>query len=117
MDKGTLEHVAITLVLTWIGMVVGVFSGHPTIGAVIGYALACGIFIGRELAQAEYRWIKEFGDGLRANMPRFAYLRPVVWDLHDYCGLFAPIGAGGAFVTALHWAIPLIKTIAERMLT
>jgi hypothetical protein len=34
----------------------------------IGAALASGYFLGREVAQAEYRWIEQFGDGLRANL-------------------------------------------------
>lgn len=35
----------------------------------IGAALASGYFLGREVAQAKYRWIEQFGDGLRANLP------------------------------------------------
>lgn len=35
--------------------------------AVVGAALAIGVFFGREHAQAEYRWIERFGEGRRAN--------------------------------------------------
>lgn len=35
--------------------------------AIVGAALAIGVFFGREHAQAEYRWIERFGDGKRAN--------------------------------------------------
>lgn len=48
-----------------------------------GAALACGYFIGRELAQAEYRWIEQFGQGLRANMPWWGVFDGRVWDNAD----------------------------------
>jgi hypothetical protein len=44
-----------------------------------GAALACGYFLGRELAQAEYRWIEHFGHGLRANLPWWGAFDPRVW--------------------------------------
>lgn len=46
-------------------------------------ALPCGYFIGREVAQAEYRWIENFGDGLRANMPWHAVFDIRVWQTGD----------------------------------
>ena len=46
-------------------------------------ALPSGYFIGREVAQAEYRWIENFGDGLRANMPWHAVFDPRVWETSD----------------------------------
>ena len=48
-----------------------------------GAAVASTYFIGREIAQAEYRWIEQFGDGLRANMPWWAPLDPRVWTTPD----------------------------------
>lgn len=48
-----------------------------------GAALACGYFVGREVAQAEYRWIEHFGHGLRANMPWWGAYDPRVWDNAD----------------------------------
>jgi hypothetical protein len=45
----------------------------------IGAALACGYFLGREVAQAEYRWIEQFGDGLRANLPWWGALDARLW--------------------------------------
>lgn len=48
-----------------------------------GAALACGYFMGRELAQAEYRWIEEFGGGLRANMPWWGAFDGRVWPKAD----------------------------------
>lgn len=48
-----------------------------------GALLACGYFLGRELAQAEYRWIEQFGEGLRANAPWWAAFDPQVWTRPD----------------------------------
>ena len=45
----------------------------------IGAALPCAYFVGREVAQAEYRWIEAFGGGLRANMPWWAAFDVRVW--------------------------------------
>ena len=47
----------------------------------IGAAAAAAYFIGREIAQAEYRWIEQHGQGLRANMPALAIFRtPGIWS-------------------------------------
>lgn len=62
-----------------------------------GAALPCGYFVGREVAQAEYRWIETFGGGLRANMPWHAAFDPRVWQTIDQ---FAD------------WAGPLVACIA-----
>lgn len=45
----------------------------------IGAALASGYFLGREVAQAEYRWIEQFGDGLRANLPWWGAADARLW--------------------------------------
>lgn len=59
-----------------------------------GALLACGYFIGRELAQAEYRWIEQFGAGLRANAPWWAALDPKVWTKADQIAdVIGPIAA------------------------
>jgi hypothetical protein len=50
----------------------------------IGAILASGIFIGREYAQAEYRWIAQFGNGLRENMRWDDPLDPKVWNFHNF---------------------------------
>ncbi len=57
-----------------------------------GGALASGYFIGREVAQAEYRWIEQFGTGLRADMPWHAAFDPRVWKNADQIAdLIAPV--------------------------
>lgn len=45
--------------------------------------MASAYFIGRELAQAEYRWIEHIGQGLRANMPWWGPFDPQVWTTLD----------------------------------
>jgi hypothetical protein len=55
-------------------------------------ALVSGYFIGREVAQAEYRWIELYGNGLRANMPWWGPLDLRVWPKVDqWMDLFAPV--------------------------
>ena len=44
-----------------------------------GAASACIWSISREITQAEYRWIEQFGGGLRANMPWWGGLDYRVW--------------------------------------
>lgn len=48
-----------------------------------GAALASAYFIGREFAQAEYRWIELYGHGLRANMPWWDPFDLRVWPKLD----------------------------------
>ena len=48
-----------------------------------GAAAACAWSISREITQAEYRWIEQFGEGLRANMPWWGGLDPRVWQKAD----------------------------------
>lgn len=45
----------------------------------IGAWIACAYFLGREVAQAEYRWIEAFGGGLRANMAWWAVFDIRIW--------------------------------------
>ena len=63
------------------------------IAGLIGWLVGCAsifagsmamFFLGRELAQAEYKWIEWFGDGRRANMPWWAIFDPRVWDKHSF---------------------------------
>ena len=48
-----------------------------------GAASACAWAVAREITQAEYRWIEQFGSGLRANMPWWGGLDPRVWQSFD----------------------------------
>lgn len=48
-----------------------------------GSAAAIFWVVSREIAQAEYRWIEQYGDGLRANMPWWGGLDYQVWQRLD----------------------------------
>lgn len=48
-----------------------------------GTAAAISWVVSREIAQAEYRWIDQYGDGLRANMPWWGGLDYHVWQRLD----------------------------------
>lgn len=71
-----IEHAVVALLIQ---AVIGLATRNWWAGA----ALACGYFIGREVAQAEYRWIEQFGHGLRANMPWWGVFDGRVWTKAD----------------------------------
>lgn len=71
-----LQHIFMALVVQ---MVVGRLTDNWWAGA----GLASAYFIGREFAQAEYRWIEHFGHGLRANMPWWGPFDRRVWTTLD----------------------------------
>ncbi len=72
MDWTVLQHVIIALACIGIGCLLR----YPVAGAAFGSAL----FIGREHAQAEYRWIEQLGGHLRANMPWYGGFDPRAWN-------------------------------------
>jgi hypothetical protein len=89
------EH---ALVALGVQAIIGLLTGRWWTGA----ALASGYFIGREVAQAEYRWIEIFGSGLRANMPWWAPFDARVWpkldQLVDWVGpVLVTCGLAGLF--------------------
>lgn len=73
---GLVEHALIALTVQ---ATVGLLTRNWWAGGLI----ACSYFIGRELAQAEYRWIEQFGEGLRANAPWWAAFDGRVWTTID----------------------------------
>jgi len=62
-----------------------------------GAAAASAWAVSRELTQAEYRWIEQFGAGRRANMPWWGGFDPRVWHKLD---------------PWLDWAVPTVAVIA-----
>lgn len=62
-----MAHVVVALLIQ---SVVAAFLGWDA-----GAAAGMWYFVGREYAQAEYRWIEAYGQGLRANMPALTPLR------------------------------------------
>lgn len=78
-------HMAAALALQ---IVIGLWRRDWWLGAAIGSAY----FLGREIAQAEYRWIELFGHGLRANMPWWGALDHRVWPkLDQWVDWIAPL--------------------------
>ncbi|MFW2446053.1 MAG: hypothetical protein ACN4E6_01890 [Qipengyuania pacifica] len=93
-----MELVEHALAALAIQVVVGLLTRNWWAGAL----LACGYFLGRELAQAEYRWIEEFGEGLRANAPWWAAVDPRVWPKADQIADIAgPVLATSALALAM----------------
>lgn len=68
---------------TVIALLVQALIGLSTKNWWAGAAIATGYFLGREFAQAEYRWIEQFGSGLRANLPWWGAFDPKVWTTLD----------------------------------
>ena len=78
------EHtIATIIVVAALGVTFGLWTGAAV--------TMCALWIGREIAQAEYRWIEHFGDGKRANMPFWGPLDPRVWDFHSMVNWLGPI--------------------------
>lgn len=71
-----MSHALFALLLQ---VVIGLVTGGWWAGA----ALGVGLFVGREHACAEYRWIEQFGLGKRANMPWWGGFDPKVWPKAD----------------------------------
>lgn len=78
---------------------IGLLTGRWWVGA----ALMSGYFIGREVAQAEYRWIELYGAGIRANMPWWGPFDVRVWtkldQLVDWLGPLLSTCSLAAFVS------------------
>lgn len=93
---GLIEHAIIALA-------VQITVGLTTRNWWAGGLAACCYFIGRELAQAEYRWIEQFGAGLRANAPWWAALDRRVWTSADqYADLIGPVAACTVLAVIMH---------------
>jgi hypothetical protein len=68
-----LVHTLLAIALT---LALGLTLGAWWVGAAAGAAY----FAGREIAQAEYRWIERHGRGLRANLgPTSIWTTPGIW--------------------------------------
>ena len=70
-----------------------------------GAAAACAWSICREITQAEYRWIEQFGGGLRANMPWWGGLDLRMWQYADpWLDWIVPSAAAIALALAATWS-------------
>ena len=89
------EHALVALLIQ---IVVGLCTRNWWAGA----ALACGYFVGREIAQAEYRWIEQFGHGQRGNLPWWGAFDTRVWPrLDQWADLLGPLGVTVALATVM----------------
>jgi hypothetical protein len=86
MDWTVFQHVIIALACLGIGCLLR----YPVAGAAFGVAL----FVGREHAQAEYRYIAMHG-GIRANMPWYGGFDTHAWN---WASLF-------------DWLVPLVVCV------
>lgn len=57
----------------------------------LGGAAACIWWIAREHTQAEYRWIAQFGRGMRANMPQWGGFDPRIWNVPSVLDWLVPV--------------------------
>lgn len=62
------------------------------------------LYVGREHAQAEYRWIERYGFHRRANLPWWGAFDRRVWDLHSITDVVLPViaTAGIALIHSLY---------------
>lgn len=95
-----------------------VITALACVGALlIGYPLLCFampfVFIGREHAQAEYRWIETFGSHRRAYLPWWGGFDRRVWDVHSWWwNLLLPWAIALASFMAIHFQSTFIRLIA-----
>ena len=70
------------------------------INMLIGVVAICAFFTGREHAQAEYRWIEEFGSHRRAYLPWWGWADRRVWNVHSLWWnlIFAYLCAGSTYL-------------------
>ena len=71
-----IDHIIVAILIQ---LIVRFISGSWDAGT----AAAFTWFLSREIAQAEYRWIEQFGGGLRASMPWWGGLDLRVWQKPD----------------------------------
>ena len=62
------------------------------------YLLPTAFYIGREVTQAEYRYIAKYGNGKRANMPWYGGFIPKAWDTKSMLDWLVPLFVSLAFI-------------------
>lgn len=93
---GPFEHMAIAVVLQFV-------IARLTRSWWLGAGIASAYFVGREIAQAEYRWIEIHGGGLRANMPWWGPFDLRVWTTPDqWLDWIGPVAATTLIAWAMH---------------
>lgn len=89
MDWTPLEHAATA---AGAQLAFGACTGNWWIGGLLG----CCWFIAREHTQAEYRWIAQYGQGRRANLPWWGGFDPRAWTAGSALDWAAPACACAA---------------------
>jgi len=79
-----MTHALLTLILQ---LGVGVIWKRWLLGGL----LASAFYLGREITQAEYRWISAFGEGRRANMAWWGGLDPRAWTGKSVVDVLLPV--------------------------
>jgi hypothetical protein len=92
-----LTHVLVTALVQ---ILIGLFFRTWLIGGVMSVCF----YLGREITQAEYRWISNFGGGLRANMPWWGGLDPQAWNWKSSGDVLLPVLATLA-IYGLSWIV------------
>jgi len=78
-----------TLIALALQSAFGILTGDWLLGGLVGAAF----YVGREHAQAEYRWIERFGVGRRVNMPWWGGFDRRVWNRKSLLDWIAPLFA------------------------
>ena len=89
-----MNHILISVALQ---LALGLTLGQWWLGALLGPLF----FLGREIAQAEYRWIEAYGGGRRANMPLLGGFDRRVWSGKSLRDVFFPV----LIVCLVAWAV------------
>lgn len=76
-------HALITMVLAALALPIGLH--------VEASVMAASFYCGREYAQAEYRAIKSFYGGKRANAPWWCGFEPMAWDTKSLMDWLGPL--------------------------
>lgn len=103
MNASNIQHALIALAVQ---IAVYVATGN----ALAGGAVAVAFFLGREVAQNEYRWIQSHG-GLRSNMPTMAGFEE--WSRDSALDAAVPALACTVFFFGARYFQPIMEMIRE----
>lgn len=104
-----LLHTLMALALTFVLGLHGTFSGHPWLWWAAA-ASASMFFAGREIAQAEYRWIERHGQGLRSNMSFGSiWTTPGIWSEKSW--MWDAVLPAVASLSLATWHTELLRAI------
>jgi hypothetical protein len=97
-----LEDLLGALAHTAVAVGVQLVAGHLAQNWLVPGLVLSALYMGREHAQAEYRWIEHYGSGLRANMPWYGGFTPRAWTAKAMLDWVLPLAATTAVTLLLH---------------